>query len=257
MSKADQFERNELGPGDAYRQESGRNGSVRKDLGMHDPLPMPAPASSPVSSPTPGPTPVPSPRDPLPRTSGSPLPVGGRSPLATTQMEGPSPRPNVPPPGRGLSHSNAFEGEQSSGMQWAMGALKQAVPFIQRLLPLIDGNIATAVANLMSTRPHTPPPAPRVDLQPIETGLTELQNQHRDLRTQLLEQNTSLKKVEDQLEMVREATDRNTLEQQELIEDLKVVSSKVNLFALIVLSLLVISVLLNLFLFLHIQRVLP
>jgi len=73
----------------------------------------------------------------------------------------------------------------------------------------------------------------------------------------LLEQNTSLKKVEDQLEMVREATDRNTLEQQELIEDLKAVTGKVNLFALLLLSLLVISVLLNLFLFLHIQRVLP
>jgi hypothetical protein len=142
-------------------------------------------------------------------------------------------------------------------MQWAMSAFKQAVPFLQRLLPLIDGNIATAVANLIATRPHTPPPAPRVDLQPIETGLTELQTQHRDLRTQLLEQNTSLKKVEDQLEMVREATDRNTLEQQELIEDLKAVTGKVNLFALLLLSLLVISVLLNLFLFLHIQRVLP
>lgn len=243
MSKADQFERNDLGPGDAFRPEGGRNGSLRKDLVAHDPAPAP--------------TPIAGPRDPLPRTSGSPLPVGGRSPLATTQGEGQSSRPNVPPPGRGLSNSGAFEGEHSSGMQWAMSAFKQAVPFLQRLLPLIDGNIATAVANLIATRPHTPPPAPRVDLQPIETGLTELQTQHRDLRTQLLEQNTSLKKVEDQLEMVREATDRNTLEQQELIEDLKAVTGKVNLFALLLLSLLVISVLLNLFLFLHIQRVLP
>ena len=57
--------------------------------------------------------------------------------------------------------------------------------------------------------------------------------------------------------MVREATDRNTLEQQELMEDLKAVGNKVNMFALLVLALLIVSLLLNLFLFLHIQRVLP
>ena len=72
-----------------------------------------------------------------------------------------------------------------------------------------------------------------------------------------MEQNTSLKRVEDQLELVREATDRNTLEQQELLEDLKVVGNKVNWFALFALALLVISVLLNVILYLHIQRVLP
>jgi hypothetical protein len=57
--------------------------------------------------------------------------------------------------------------------------------------------------------------------------------------------------------MVREATDRNTLEQQELIEDLKTMGSRVNLFALSFLVLLVLSILLNIALFLHISRVLP
>jgi hypothetical protein len=57
--------------------------------------------------------------------------------------------------------------------------------------------------------------------------------------------------------MVREATDRNTLEQQELLEDLKSVSNKVNVVAVIALGLLGISILLNLVLYLHIQRVLP
>jgi hypothetical protein len=57
--------------------------------------------------------------------------------------------------------------------------------------------------------------------------------------------------------MVREATDRNTLEQQELLEDLKTVGSKINVFALVALVLLAASILLNVILFLHIQRVLP
>jgi hypothetical protein len=63
--------------------------------------------------------------------------------------------------------------------------------------------------------------------------------------------------VEDQLEMVREATDRNTLEQQELIEDLKGVGNKVKLFSLIALGLLAVSVVINVVLYLHIIKVLP
>jgi hypothetical protein len=57
--------------------------------------------------------------------------------------------------------------------------------------------------------------------------------------------------------MVREATDRNTLEQQELLEDLKAVGNKVNAFALLALGLLAASILLNVILYLHIKRVLP
>jgi len=57
--------------------------------------------------------------------------------------------------------------------------------------------------------------------------------------------------------MVREATDRNTLEQQELLEDLKAVSNKMNTLAFIALGLLVVSVGLNIILYLHILRVLP
>jgi hypothetical protein len=138
-----------------------------------------------------------------------------------------------------------------------VSALRAALPFVQKILPLLDGNFGTAVSNILTPHPHAPPPAPPVNLVPIEDGLAELQNQHRDLRNQVVEQNTSLKRVEDQLELVREATDRNTLEQQELLEDLKVVGNKVNWFALVALALLLISVLLNVILYLHIQRVLP
>jgi hypothetical protein len=196
-------------------------------------------------------------RETAPRTVGSPLPMGstGRSPLPNGLGESSASRTSVPPPGRALSVTGQTDSDQTSGMQWAMGMMKQAVPFVQRLLPLLDGQIGTAVANLLSSRPH--PPAPRVDLTPIEHSLSELQLQQHDLKDQLVDQNASLKRVEDHLEMVREATDRNTLEQQELIEDLKAMGSRVNLFALSFLVLLLLSILLNIALFLHISRVLP
>jgi hypothetical protein len=192
------------------------------------------------------------------RAVGSPLPVGSgpRTPLSATEDEVQGFRA-APPPGRALANPT---GQQASGMDRAMSALRVALPFVQRLLPLLDGNIGTVVSNLLNQHPapqqHQPLPPP-VDLEPIENGLAEIRTQHRDLRTQMVEQNTSLKRVEDQLEMVREATDRNTLEQQELLEDLKTVGNKVNVFALFALLLLATSVLLNVILFLHIKRVLP
>jgi vacuolar-type H+-ATPase subunit I/STV1 len=110
----------------------------------------------------------------------------------------------------------------------------------------------------MAPPPHRPAPTPPpVDLAPIEEGISSLQAQQHELRSQIADQNTSLKRVEDQLDMVREATDRNTLEQQELLEDLKSVGNKVNIFAMVALLLLVVSVMVNVILYLHIKRVLP
>jgi hypothetical protein len=151
--------------------------------------------------------------------------------------------------------------ELPSGVQRAVNAIRATLPFIQRILPLLDGNIGTAVSNLMAPpalpHPRPAPPPPPVDLAPLEEGISSLQTQQRELRTQIADQNSSLKRVEDQLEMVREATDRNTLEQQELLEDLKGIGNKVNIFAMVALLLLVVSVMVNVILYLHIKRVLP
>jgi hypothetical protein len=161
-------------------------------------------------------------------------------------------------PGRALPGATA--GDESSAVQRAIKVVRTVIPLVQRLLPLIDGNIATVVSSFLVPRPQPPPapaPPPKVDLAPIEEGLAELQTQHRNLRDQVAEQNTSLKRVEDQLEMVREATDRNTLEQQELLEDLKSFGNKIKLAAIVALGLVGIGIVLNVILFLHIQRVLP
>jgi hypothetical protein len=148
-----------------------------------------------------------------------------------------------------------------------MGAVRLAIPLVQRLLPLLDGNVGSAVSNLLNPHPQAPPPPPPVNLAPIEDGLAELQAEHRDLRVQVQEQNASLKRVEEQLEMVGEATGRNSLAQQELMEELKSVGKKVdeqkaashkaNVLASVALGLLAVSMVLNaIFLlhFLHIPR---
>jgi len=195
--------------------------------------------------------------EPRLRVVGSPLPAG---------LPGPSSRPPVlgderrlrtaPPPPRALVNM-APAREQASGLQRAANALRAALPLVQRILPLLDGNIGTAVSNVLAPYPQMHQLPPPVDLEPLEDGLAELQMQHRALRNQFLEQNASLKRVEDQLEAVRETAERNSREQEELLDDLKTVRRRVNRFAIPALGLLALSVLLNVLLYLHMRHILP
>jgi hypothetical protein len=196
--------------------------------------------------------------EPRPRVVGSPLSTGVSRRAQYPSGEGGVKRLTPPPPGRALG-SEPAAAEESSSVQRTVSLLRAALPFVQRLLPLLDGNIASTVSNLLVPRhrPQAPPPSAKLDLVPIEDGLAELQTQHQNLRDQVMEQNNSLKRVEDQLEMVREATDRNTLEQQELLEDLKAFGNKVKIVVVIALALVAVGFLMTLALFLHMQRVLP
>jgi hypothetical protein len=145
-----------------------------------------------------------------------------------------------------------------SGFQRAVDAIRSTLPLVQRLLPLLDGNFATAITALVAPQTHHAPSATpvKVDLEPVERGLAEVRNSNRELRAQVQEQAASFKRVEDQLDRVREATDRNTLEQQELVEDLRSVGSRVNIFAIVGLVLLAISLILNAFLLIQLQHIL-
>jgi hypothetical protein len=193
-----------------------------------------------------------------PRAMGSPLSVGASPRQPQPPSQGNPNRitsPQAAAPGRALA--NVTAPDESSGMQKAMNAVRMAMPIVQKLLPLLDGSIGAAVAGFLTPRQHQQAPAPKVDLVPLQEGLTELQVQHRNLRDQVIEQNTSIKRVADQLEMVREATDRNTLEQQELLEDLKSFSGKVKIVAIVGMGLLAAGFILEMLMFFHLQRVLP
>ncbi len=162
-----------------------------------------------------------------------------------------------PSPGRALARSSGTEasGRPATGFQRTAGALRVVLPHLLRLLPLLDGNVGSAVSNLLSPPLPAPPPPPPVNLEPIENGLAELQAEHRDLRaqlrTQVLEQNASLERVESRLVMVEETAVSNAVAQRELLKELKAVGHRVEelkaagrkarVFALIALGLLGVS----------------
>ncbi|MGA7340340.1 MAG: hypothetical protein WBX18_07080, partial [Terracidiphilus sp.] len=120
---------------------------------------------------------------------------------------------------------------QHPHLQWAMNGLRMALPFVQKVLPLLDGQVLPAVINLLAHRPEAP--AAPVNLAPLEGGLADLQNRHRELSQQVEEQIAALNRVEDRLETVREAINRNWLEQQELLEDLKKSGRKSTVWAVV------------------------
>jgi hypothetical protein len=168
-----------------------------------------------------------------------------------------TPAPSTPPTPPASLPTAADPNAPKSGLQRAIDAVRSTLPLVQRLLPLLDGNFATAVSALVGPHTHPAPAQPvKVDLEPVERGLAEVRNSNRELRAQVQEQTASFKRVEDQLERVREATDRNTLEQQELVEDLRSVGNRVSIFAIVGLVLLAVSLVLNVFLLVQLQHIL-
>ena len=190
-----------------------------------------------------------------------PLPVA-----AETRRALPTPAAidqNTPPPSPGAALAGSFKesplAAMPSAVQRVVSALRAALPFVQRILPLLGGHIDTSDSNLLTPqhdRPSTSQPLPPIDLAPIEYRLTELKAQCREVRDKTVEQMVSFKRVEDQLGMVSEATDRNTLEQQELIGELKGVGKKINFMAMVALGLLAVTVVTNIVLCLRILKVL-
>jgi hypothetical protein len=165
------------------------------------------------------------------------------------------------------SSRTADSGQPVSGLQRTASVLRTVLPHLLRLLPLLDGNIGSAVSNLLSSPLPSPPPAPPVDLTPIEDGLEELQAEHRDLRSQILEQSAGLKRVEGRLEMMEQAAARYMLQQQELLkeqrdvgirlEEMKSAGRKTNIIAFVAIGLLVFSILLNVAVFIYFLHLRP
>jgi hypothetical protein len=193
----------------------------------------------------------------------SPYPPLGSAPYSSSSSSGSassSSQTNAAPGNPPLSQLPPLDpNAPKSGLQRAIEAVRSALPLVQRLLPLLEGNVATAISTMMVSQPthHAPPPPPvKIDLEPVERGLAEVRTSHRELRTQVTEQSTSIKRVEDQLDRVREATDRNTLEQQELVEDLRAVGGRISTFAIIGLVLLALSFGLNVYFLVQLQHIL-
>ena len=195
------------------------------------------------------------PDEPYLRGAGASPSAGTREPLPSQAAE-PVLRPMPAPLTRAgvKTAARPSSAAQPSGFQRALDLVRGVLPVVQKVLPLLDGNVASAVSNILAPHPQSSQPA---SLAPIENALDRIQLEHRAMRTQMAEQNSSLQRVADQLEKVKEATDRNTLEQQELMDDLQRIRKRMKTYAWIGIGLLTAALALNVILFLRIQHILP
>lgn len=180
-------------------------------------------------------------RERLRRMESGPQPLRPTTPLRTI------PRPQQPitkPPARAVEPPRRFGR--------TLGALKTVLPLVQKALPLLEGNVAAAVANLLVPGPVQQ----RVDLEPMQHALTVVHTEHEELRGKLSEQGVALKRIGDQLEDVKEATERHASIQREVTDDLDSLRRRVGRIAWIGFALLAISIGLNVVLFLRTEGIL-
>jgi hypothetical protein len=103
--------------------------------------------------------------------------------------------------------------EKPSAFARAVSAARVVLPVVQKVLPLLEGNVAGAAVNLLA-------PAPRpVNLEPVTTAISKLQAENRTLRGQMSDQRESLKSIEDELAAIREGLDRHGADIRELAEN--------------------------------------
>lgn len=143
----------------------------------------------------------------------------------------------------GKTPKPAPDSPQPEGASRKLEMLKTALVLGQKMLPLLEGNVATALSNLLI--PGRSAPASQRDVAALEGAVGHLKSAQRELSEKISEQSSVVQSLSDKLEMVREATDRNTLEQEEMMTDARALKKKVLIFAWVGLALLVASVAMN------------
>jgi hypothetical protein len=110
-----------------------------------------------------------------------------------------------------------FNGEPKDADESAMWKVllqfKSVLPYVSRLLPLLDLGIGQAQNAGVSNE--------------LRQNVTSIQTGQRDVRIAVQDQALQLKRVEEQLARMREASEKNVYEQTELVEDVKSIGNLV------------------------------
>jgi hypothetical protein len=115
------------------------------------------------------------------------------------------------PPAKALASQKPHP-EKPTALSRAIGVARVVLPVVQKVLPLLEGNVVSAAANLFASTPRP------VDLEPVRSAIGKLQAEQRTLRGQVADQKSSLNSIEEELATVKEGIERNTSEIRELAE---------------------------------------
>jgi hypothetical protein len=169
----------------------------------------------------------------IPESKKIPMPKASANAALLTPKQAPSPnpatsalaRPVPPKPGK---------------LERAVGLARTMLPLVGNLLPLLEGNVAGAAANLIANRHGQ---SQQVDLKPMEEAIAKLQADQRALTFHTGEQKRAIRRIEDEFTALQESVQKHAADQAELAEQLVKLAKRTSSFMRLVTILLIVSIL--------------
>jgi hypothetical protein len=146
-------------------------------------------------------------------------------------------------------HGSGAE-QHPSGFERTVSAIRTVIPFVQKVLPLLDGNVALAVANFLAPRLQ----APAVDLHPMEASVAKMRAELTELRQGVTTRDAALKRIEEQVDAVKDSLERSVMNQQEVSGGLQRVQKRLTTLTVVGLFLLIASIGMNVVLLVRVLR---
>jgi len=168
------------------------------------------------------------PEPPIPASfSKSAAPFAFRSAEPEPQAAHESPAPTA------LAHARTQQ--KPSGFQRAIGVAKTVLPLVGKILPLLEGNVVATASNLLTASPH------EVDLKPLEEAIARLEADQRALTFHTGEHKRTLRRLQDELDALQEAVQKNAADQALLVEQVAKIAKRSARFMRLMVILLIIS----------------
>jgi hypothetical protein len=143
--------------------------------------------------------------------------------------------PGPKAPGTALARPSA---PKPTVFERALSVAKTVLPYVGKMLPLLEGNVVSAATNFLANQP-----VQEIDLKPLEESISRLQIDQRALTFHTTEQKRAIQRLEDELSTLREAVQKNAADQAELLEHVAKLAKRTSSFMRLVIILLVASIL--------------
>jgi hypothetical protein len=140
----------------------------------------------------------------------------------------------------------------ASGFQRTTSVIRTLLPLVQKVLPLLEGNFASVAVNLLAPRLQGPP----VDIHPIEVGLARLRAEIAELHEKNEEHDAAFKRIGQDMESVKDTLERTSFEQKQRSQELSRLGTRMTIFSVVVVLLLIASLVVDAVLLLRVQQVL-
>ena len=167
------------------------------------------------------------------KTSRESTPASAREPVADPVTEPASDRKSAAKPVQALALAETRNTEtvdaktrdsDRSSLWKALQQLKAVLPHLSRLLPLLDARILPLL-DLVGLG-HTQNSGLSLSLsKELREDVTSIQGSQQDIRLALQDQSLEIKRLEDEIALLRQTTEKNAVEHARLVEDVKSVAA--------------------------------